>query len=213
MEKFNWFCGVCNSTAEENCSNFDDFKWDKQHTLNNACFVNLVLTLPHIFFLLFGSLVLFTLFACCGLWKRKSHFLIKQPGHNVRWILNFFLFNLTLIHFGEGVITDVDANRGFPTQPFMYVAPTLGLVATILTIVYYHHSEVWQKRWMNIVLLMYWLLGIGASALFFHQLHSADKDEGKDFLESVTTLRYDVALATMVLFSLYGILEMYTVRP
>lgn len=211
IQKFNWFCGDCNYTAES-CSNFDNFEWKISYTLHNACFVNLTATVPHLFFILVGSLILFTLSCCCGLRKKKSRFLIKQPGHNIRWIMNFFLFNVTMLQFGEGLITDVDANWDFPTQPFMYVAPTLAFAAAILTIIYYHLSETWRKPWMSGILLIYWLSAIGAEALRFNELYVSDKNEGKDFLDSVVTLRYDLSMASMVLYSLYAILEIYMVR-
>lgn len=65
---------------------------------------------------------------------------------------------------------------------------------------------------MSGILLIYWLSAIVAEALRFNELYVSDKNEGKDFLDSVVTLRYDLSMASMVLYSLYAILEIYMVR-
>ncbi|KAJ8047636.1 ATP-binding cassette sub-family C member 9 [Holothuria leucospilota] len=216
IEKFNWFCGQCNHNQSnttsasqiENCSNFDDFEWNKDHTLNNACFVNLVATLPHLLFILVGSLSLVIVACCLGRRQRKCRYLIKLPGHNVRWLLNYFLLCLSLIQFGEGLLTDLDVNKKFPTQPFMYIPGSLSLVAAILTIVYYHHFEFWQRPRMSFVLLFYWLCAIAAEVLRLLQL----KDEPPLDKSLIMTLRFDVTLAALVLYSLYALIELNLIR-
>lgn len=197
MEKFNWFCGVNAS------DNLDGFQWDPEHTVYNACYSNLVDTIPHILFLVFGSLVLFALY-CCRKYENHSY-LLKYPGHDIRWILNYFFFVFLVFQFLEGILTDLLLKEGQATEPHLYVPGCLALLAGLLAIIYTHHMEYWDLPHMSWLLEIYWFLILATSCV---RLVNLVDDEGVDSEQ----MRYVLAISAVILYGLYWMLEINVIR-
>ncbi|XP_038067451.1 ATP-binding cassette sub-family C member 9-like [Patiria miniata] len=195
---FDWYCGA---NATENLASFT---FDLNHTLYNACFVDLVYTLPHLIFILLGILVLFVLRCCTSIRKEQHPYLVQFPGHNIRWVLNFVLLSLTVCELGEGILTDIDVYLDTPTIPRLYVPALLSLTAALLTMIYYNQMELWSRPHMSWVLLAYWLTALGVEIIRFLNLNH---DEDVNYL----ILRYDLTIAAIVMYFLYLMLEVWVI--
>ena len=200
LEKFNWYCGVNNTET------LDNFKWDLNHTLYNTCFTDLVYTVPHLVFIILGILVLFVIGCCTRTRKEKYHFLIQYPGHNLRWVINFVFLSLTLCELGESILSDVEVYRNEPTRPHLYIPAVLVLVAAVLTMVYYTQMEVWSRKHMSWLLLVYWMAALGGEVVrFLHFYHDLN---GLDY----TTLRVVLNIVAIGIYFLFLMLELNVVR-
>ncbi|XP_071815996.1 ATP-binding cassette sub-family C member 9-like isoform X3 [Apostichopus japonicus] len=197
MEKFNWYCGA--NTAE----NLIGFAWDPEHTIYNSCFTNLLETIPHILLLVFGSLVLFALLLCRH--SEKHAYLLKFPGHDLRWVLYYPLMVMVTFQVGEGILTDLIVNNGLETQPQLYVPACLALLAGIVAIIYTHHMEYWELQHMSWLMLVYWLLALGGSAI---KLANLVNDEEVDS----SHMRYILTIVAVIIYALFFILELNVIR-
>lgn len=197
MEKFDWYCGP--SVAD----NLIGFIWDPEHTVYNACFTNLLETIPHIFLLVFGSLVLCTLLFCHH--SDKHPYLLKYPGHDIRWVLYYPLMVMLVFQLGEGLLTDLIVDSKVETQPQLYVPACLALLAGVLAIIYTHHMEYWELQHMSWVMLVYWFLALGASSV---KLVNLVDDEEVDS----SHMRYILTIVAVIIYALFFILELNVVR-
>ncbi|XP_022081112.1 ATP-binding cassette sub-family C member 8-like isoform X2 [Acanthaster planci] len=195
---FDWYCGGNNTETLVN------FSFDLSHTLYNACFVDLVYTVPHLVLVLVGVLVLLILGCCTRIRQEEHPYQVQFPGHNVRWVFNFLLLSLTMCELGEGVLTDVDVYRDEPTQPHLYIPAILSLSAALLTVVYYNQMELWSQPHMVWLLLLYWVMALGSEITRFLNLnHDVEVDS--------SLLRYDLCMAAIVMYSLYLVLEIWVI--
>ncbi|XP_038066967.1 ATP-binding cassette sub-family C member 8-like [Patiria miniata] len=199
IAEFNWYCGV------NNTENLDHFTHDLNHTLYNACFVDLVYTLPHLIFILLGILVLFVLRCCTSIRRRKYTYLIPYPGHYLRWVLYIIFVLLTACELGEGLLTDLGVYHGTPTRPHLYIPAILCLTAAILSVIYYNQMELWSRPHMSWLLLVYWLSALGAEIVRFLNL---DHDPLVDF----ALMRSDLNIAAIVVYALLVLLELNVIR-
>ncbi|XP_038067610.1 ATP-binding cassette sub-family C member 8-like [Patiria miniata] len=195
---FDWYCGA---NATENLASFT---FDLNHTLYNACFVDLVYTLPHLIFILLGVLVLFVLRCCTSIRKEQHPYLVQFPGHNIRWVLNFVLLSLTVCELGEGILTDIDVYQDTSTIPRLYVPALLSLTAALLTMIYYNQMELWSRPHMSWLLLLYWLTALGVEIIRFLNLNH-DEDVNNSIF------RYDLNIAAVVMYFLYLMLEVWVI--
>ncbi|XP_022081106.1 ATP-binding cassette sub-family C member 8-like isoform X2 [Acanthaster planci] len=199
LGKFNWYCGVNNTET------LDNLTFDLNHTLYNACFVDLAYTLPHLIFIVLGVLVLFILGCCTRIRKERHWYLIQYPGHNCRWVINFIFFSLLLCQIAEGILNELEVYNGQPTRPHLYVPAVLVFVGTILAMFYYNQMETWNRRHMAWLLLVYWALALGGEVTrLLNFLH----DLGVD----LTILRVDLNLAAIAIYSLFLLLELNVIR-
>ncbi|XP_033646525.1 ATP-binding cassette sub-family C member 9-like [Asterias rubens] len=200
LQKFNWYCGVNNTVT------LDNFTWDLSHTLYNTCFTDLVYTVPHLLFILLSVLVLFILGCCTRIRKEKYQYLIQYPGHNVRWIINFAFFSFLLCQVGESILTDVSVYYNEATRPHLYIPALSVFLAAILNMLYYTQMEVWSRRHMSWLLLIYWVGALGGEVTRF--LHFYNEFRGVDY----TILRVDLNMAAMGFYFLFLLLELNVIR-
>ncbi|XP_038067008.1 ATP-binding cassette sub-family C member 9-like [Patiria miniata] len=153
-EKWEWFCGVNSSYIEEPLDWYDDVR-------NNTCFVDGLVTIPHAAFLLLSSLILLVL-GCCTSYRRvHTKYLLVYPGHSLRWLVSVLLLVMIIASIGEGIMTDETYQAWKqPTQPHLYIHSIVAFVAVGVSLIYYHHMELWQVPAMSGVLLVYWLFSL-----------------------------------------------------
>ncbi|XP_072027511.1 ATP-binding cassette sub-family C member 9-like isoform X2 [Amphiura filiformis] len=206
IEKFNWYCGV-NSTETET---LEDFEWNRNNTIKNACFTNLIYTAPHIIFVILASLVLLVLGCATSLRKKHPRYLLPFPGHYALWVLYFpFMFGL-LCALGEGLITDVEVQKDSLTQPHLYIPGIVASLGGIIALVYYHHMEVWNKKGMAWLLLLYWVTSLGAEVARFLNLYY-DSEYQVDDVKFWEVMRVDVSILMLVLYSLFTLICLYSI--
>ncbi|XP_022081016.1 ATP-binding cassette sub-family C member 8-like isoform X2 [Acanthaster planci] len=199
IDKLNWFCG------DDNTENLINFTFDLNHTLYNACFVDLAYTLPHLAFLVLGVLVLFVLGCCTQIRRRKYTYLIPYPGHYLRWVLYILFVLLVISELGEGILTDLGVYGDLPTRPHLYVPGALSLVAALVSVVYYNQMEVWNRPGMAWLLLIYWLAALAGEVARFLNL---DHDPNVDF----SLMRLDLNIAALVTYALLLLFELHVIR-
>ncbi|XP_072027512.1 ATP-binding cassette sub-family C member 9-like [Amphiura filiformis] len=204
IEKFNWFCGVNSSETLE------DFEWNRNNTIKNACFTNLIYTAPHFIFVILASFVLLVLGCATSLRKKHPRYLLQFPGHYALWVLYFpFMFGL-LCALGEGLITDVEVQKDSLTQPHLYIPGIVASLGGIIALVYYHHMEVWNKKGMAWLLLLYWVTSLGAEVARFLNLYYDSQYEVDD-VKFWEVMRVDVSILMLVLYSLFTLICLYSI--
>ncbi|XP_071960045.1 ATP-binding cassette sub-family C member 8-like [Antedon mediterranea] len=198
IEKFNWFCG-----DDANVS-FDNFTWDKSSTVDNACFIGLISSGISVLFVILASSILLVLANFTALKNLNHKYLIAFPGHVPRWLLNVLLLVLQLSRVSEGIITDVIVHENQETEPYLYVPACACFISMVMYFIYYHHVEYWNKPFMISLVLLYWLCMLACDVL---TLESAIDDDWKEF----NVLRYDLVIASIVITSLYVLMEIYVI--
>ncbi|XP_077989379.1 ATP-binding cassette sub-family C member 9-like [Glandiceps talaboti] len=106
------------------------------------------------------------------------------------------LFTL-FVALGEGILTAL--TREMTNKACLYLPEIFALIGGIVSLVYYHYMEYWNKPKMVSLLLIYWTAAIvGEISAFCNLIHEIGYD--------IKTLRFDV---TVLLSFLYGCLLIF----
>ncbi|XP_054881709.1 ATP-binding cassette sub-family C member 8 isoform X2 [Poeciliopsis prolifica] len=141
------FCGSENNSSAYNVD---------RGVLNNACFLDALNVVPHVFLLFITFPILFIGW---GSQSSKVHIhhstWLHFPGHNLRWLLTFVLLFILVCEIAEGIVSD-----GFTVSLHLhlYMPPALAFMAGITSIVYYHNIETSNFPKLLLALLIYWVL-------------------------------------------------------
>ncbi|XP_048409960.1 ATP-binding cassette sub-family C member 9 isoform X1 [Stegostoma tigrinum] len=124
--------------------------------LNNGCFVDALNLVPHVFLLFITFPILFI-----GWGSQSSKVQIHHntwlhfPGHSLRWILTFILLFVLVCEIAEGMVSD----RKMDTRHLhLFMPATMGFIAAITSIVYYHNIETSNFPKLLLALFIYWVL-------------------------------------------------------
>uniref|UniRef100_A0A3Q3W9M0 Uncharacterized protein n=1 Tax=Mola mola TaxID=94237 RepID=A0A3Q3W9M0_MOLML len=124
--------------------------------LNNGCFVDALILVPHVFLLFITFPILFI-----GWGSQSSKVQIHHntwlhfPGHNMRWILTFLLLFVHVCEFAEGIVS----NKMMDTNHLHLFMPAfMGFIAATTSVVYYHNIETSNFPKLLLVLFIYWVL-------------------------------------------------------
>ena len=193
--KLGWLCGVNSSYVEEWHKDwYGDFR-------NNTCLVNGLAIFPHAAFLVLSSLVLLVLGCCTSYRKIHTKYLLVYPGHSLRWLVLVLLLVMIIASIGEGIMTDETYQAWKqPTQPHLYIHSIVAFVAVVMSLVYYHHMELWKIPVMSVLLLLYWL-----SSLFFEVLRVLSLQFQGHI--NVHDLIFDLTVIKIVIYSIAVIFE------
>ncbi|XP_033123425.1 ATP-binding cassette sub-family C member 9-like isoform X2 [Anneissia japonica] len=196
-EKWKWFCGKNSSDLVF----FDDFEWKKNFTYGNACFMSAVYTIPHALFIVVFILVLACLFIFSPRNLPPSKYLIRFPGHVVRWLVSSLLLVVLFASIGEGILTD-QTFEGAPTQPHLYLTGCCSVVTVILSLMVYQMMEIRNAIYISLVLSLYWILAIGVEAF---------RLVGLDYMKlaSIETIRFNICLLSLAGFTIILLVELY----
>ncbi|XP_038066901.1 ATP-binding cassette sub-family C member 9-like [Patiria miniata] len=197
--RWEWLCGVNSSYIEEPLDWYDDVR-------NNTCFVDGLVTIPHATFLLLSSLILLVL-GCCTSYRRvHTKYLLVYPGHSLRWLVSVLLLVLIVASIGEGIMTDETYQAWKqPTQPHLYIHSIVAFVAVGISLVYYHHMELWQVPAMSGVLLVYWLFSLSNEVLRMLSL------EYQGYID-VHVVVFDLTLIKLAIYLVLVLIEFNVIR-
>lgn len=193
--EWEWFCGKNNT----------DLRKDQSEWTSNTCFINGLTALPPVTFTVVSSLALL-LTLCFSESKPKTKYLLLYPGHTARWVVSLISLLVLAAAVGEGALTDATYRAWqHPTQPHLYVPGAASLVAMTLSLIYYHHMELWQTPSMSIPLGCYWATaaaGEGLRLINFKQLKLID----------VYLLRFDSTITMLVILCSLFLIEVNLIR-
>ncbi|XP_022081039.1 ATP-binding cassette sub-family C member 8-like isoform X2 [Acanthaster planci] len=213
QKKFlSWMCGANASETEvlrdRLLANPDQFSDSFQKLLLNTCLIDSATAIPHALAIIFFPLVLLGIRCCANLkGVNKTRYLLKYPGHDRRWVCTFILIVTLIGSVLEGMITEVTFHHhpAKPIQPHLYLPDACAVLATILSILYNHQMEVWQRPRMAWLLVLYWLVTVAANALYL--LHLAYLQ-----LASLTIIAFDFTVITTALHVFLFLNEVNVIR-
>ena len=122
--------------------------------LQNKCFVDVMNIIPSGIFLLVSLTILVA-------WKQSLQGRIRTKTwvhfhcHIIRWLITLLLILVNCIEIAEGFVSDyLDPDQ---TNYHVVIPPCFSLVASVLSIIFYHNVEMWNSPRFLLVLLPYWL--------------------------------------------------------
>ncbi|XP_038068619.1 ATP-binding cassette sub-family C member 9-like [Patiria miniata] len=188
-----WLCGLNYSYIE------DDFH-------SNTCLVDGLVAIPHAAFLLLSSLILLVL-GCCTSYRRvHTNYLLVYPGHSLRWLVSVLLLVLIIASIGEGIMTDETYQAWKqPTQPHLYIHSIVAFVAVGVSLIYYHHMELWQTPAMSVLLMVYWIFSLICEVVRILNLQLQNDI-------NVHVLLFDLTIIKLAIYALFIFLEMNVIR-
>ncbi len=196
-EEWTWFCGT--NTSLEN------FTWTGKNIINNVCIVDGLSSVFQSVFICAFSLALLVLKCCSRYGHINTPYLIRYPGHFIRWMLSALLLIVLLASVGEGALTSMTYGSPSNGLPHLYIAPTFSFVCVIITLVVNQHMELWRRSKLSFLLLVYWL---GCVVIETGQLLALKEEEEVD----VDIVRFDVVVIRLAVFCALAIVEMNVIR-
>ncbi|XP_041458076.1 ATP-binding cassette sub-family C member 9-like isoform X2 [Lytechinus variegatus] len=146
-----WLCRGGNSST----TNFSIILHPEEHRTPNTCSTDIVLFSINLVFCILTSLVFFFV-RLCNISRTTDHdYIIRYPGHVIRWLLYILYILICLTMLGEGILTSHQHHFGAP--PIMYISPLAALLASIFVMLYYHYMEYWDLPGMWPLQLLYWV--------------------------------------------------------
>ncbi|XP_077998555.1 ATP-binding cassette sub-family C member 9-like [Glandiceps talaboti] len=128
---------------------------------------------------------------------------MKYPGHNCQWLSTLLLCLTLLCAVGEGILTDVTRNE--ISEPGLYVPQILALLTGLITLLYYHHLEYWNRPGLAWLLLIYWLLTLlGEGVELTHLINHFGFD--------INILKIDVTLISIFFYFCCTLVEINLLR-
>ncbi|XP_077979514.1 ATP-binding cassette sub-family C member 9-like [Glandiceps talaboti] len=170
---------------------------------DEQCLVDFIAACTHTLFLTFFCVTIAVLGCCTDLRHFTPQIVRLFPGHNCKWILSALLCLTLLCAVGEGILTDLTRND--VTQPRMYGPQVVALVTGLVTLVYYHHMEYWNRPGLAWLLLSYWVISlVGEGVKMKYLLSQLEFD--------IRILRFDVIMASASLYTCCLVVEINLLR-
>ncbi|XP_055997063.1 ATP-binding cassette sub-family C member 8-like isoform X2 [Ostrea edulis] len=120
--------------------------------VKNECFVDVLNIVPHAIFVLVS---LFILIVWCKSKYYNATSWVHFRGHNVRWFFSLVLIVIIVTEIAEGFMSD--ARDPDTVNYHVFIPPIIALVATILSLVFYHNIEQWNSPRFLLIILAYWM--------------------------------------------------------
>ena len=194
-----WYCGK-NSSFIEGSPNYIE------KGINNTCFINGLALLPHAAFTVLSSIILFAVAVCSSYRGYNTKYILYFPGHTIRWVVSLLFMIVLITSIGEGILSDGTYQAlDLGTQPHLYVGAIATLLTTILSIVFYHHMELWELAGMDFLLLFYWVLGVLVEGLRVINLYEAG-------LAEFTVVRFDISVLSILVYFIFIIIDLNVIR-
>ena len=205
-EKWEWFCGINSSDI----SSIDE-EWTTDSVLSNSCFVDALDTIPQIVFTVVSLFVILILAYCTRFRNAQTQYLLRFPGHEVRWILLIASLILLAGSIAEGILSDA-SYKSQATQPHLYLPQCCAFIATIAVIFCYQHMELWQAPHLLWLITAYWIAAFATQTL---RIFSLDYQFAEGLLNvdsRIEVARFDFTLALMVVYGLLFLVEINAIR-
>ena len=146
LKPMEWFCGDRRNTTSG-------------ILLNDTCLINFCYSIFHIGF---AIILLLTLCIAYCQSKNQTQYLVKLPGHSIRWVFSLALLLIQVVALVEGILSDrAQSIVDGVTSLYLYLPSVCALISTVCAILATHYVEVWQRMWLSFVLCFYWTLSCG----------------------------------------------------
>lgn len=191
-----WFCGLSGNSSIESAYYRGQF-------LNHICLVNFYYTIFH---LVFTALIISTqciqVRNCQTSTTPSRKFLVKLPGHHIRWLFATLLLLIQIVAITEGTLTDSTRTNQetVPSCVYLYIPSVCAFVGGVCAIVLCHSIEVQWRTLPSILLLSYWMFSCGAEILRLVNLVNID-------LASFSILRFDVVVLLLFIYATLGVIQ------
>ncbi|XP_006812825.2 ATP-binding cassette sub-family C member 9-like [Saccoglossus kowalevskii] len=140
---------------------------------------------------------------CTNLRYHNYKMLLHYPGHTFKWTISYLLLIIFVFSAAEGILTDISRNE--VTNPYLYIPQMLSLTSVIISLVYYHHMEYWDRPHLVWLLLLYWIMGIIGEVLAIFRV-----TDSLGF--SSTIIRFDIGIIVIILYTCCAAAEINIVR-
>ncbi|XP_022081543.1 ATP-binding cassette sub-family C member 9-like [Acanthaster planci] len=195
-----WFCGKNNSYVLGSSPNVIE------QGVNNTCFVDAVAIIPHAGFVVLASLILFGVSVCSSYRGYNTRYIIYMPGHTIRWIVSLLLLFVMMAAVGEGLLSDATyLALDLGTQPHLYAGAATAMLGAVVSLIYYHHMELWELPTMDFLLLIYWILGLLVELLRLLNLYQTG-------LFDVTVMRFDICMLIIISYAVFILCDLNLIR-
>ncbi|XP_077862231.1 ATP-binding cassette sub-family C member 9-like [Saccoglossus kowalevskii] len=171
--------------------------------VETECILHFVEAFVHAFFIVLMSIVLVLLGYATNLRYYQATSITLYPRHSLKWMIYIAIFIVLLCGVGEGMLTDLTRNT--TTQPHLYVPQSLALVSAVMSLVYYHHMEYWDRPQLAWLLLVYW---ISSTVIELVILNRLIQHTGFD----VNILRFDIIILRTLGYLVCLVLELNLLR-
>nr|XP_002731747.1 PREDICTED: ATP-binding cassette sub-family C member 9-like [Saccoglossus kowalevskii] len=119
-------------------------------------------------------------------------FLLHYPGHAFKWTISGILIVVLFFSAAEGILTDLSRND--VTNPYLYIPQMFSLLGLIISLVYYHHMEYWDRPHLAWWLLLYWIMAITGEVF---AVFTMSQSIGFNYI----ILRLDIGIIVIILYS------------
>ena len=202
-----WFCPQAATDGEE----FNNISILFQPDLNlvrfqrDTCHADYIAFLLHLVFTCL-SLLGVMIMSCYYRTKDIKHtsYTKRYPLHIYRWLLYIPFLSIMLASVTEGILSDMKLDHS-TTAPSLYLPSLLASIAGLMTMVYYHHMEVWNQASMVMLLFVYWIGALGCEVLRFY------KWLGNPDHVDVRIMRFDCFIITLVVYASFLLVESLTI--
>ncbi|XP_038067816.1 ATP-binding cassette sub-family C member 9-like [Patiria miniata] len=195
-----WFCGAGPA---------NDIRIQSVDYLLQSCVLNGLYCLPHAALVSLATVILiykrFHVQEVTSLYSPIAGALLRlrYPFHDIRWIFLLALALMAFIQIGEGVLTDTLVLDG-SAHPQLFLPGILALVASIVAMVFYNYTELWDRPIMLLVQFVYWLAAIIMEKLRFHDLRKIPE-------MNLLVLKYDITLVMLMIYVVFAIMDGYLI--
>lgn len=197
---------TANSSAFSGLSHFlcgdvlTNNKSNNQSFLHDSCVINYVQLLPHTVFIIISISILVIMSHFCR--KQKKPFLIRSPGHNIRWSLFLILLILLVFQIEEGLLSDIVVSTEASSQPDLYIPAIVAFIGGVTAAVYFHHAECWQQPSLCILLILYWSCALICDCLILINLNRTDH-------MTINVMRWDMTILRASLYAVFLFLDLF----
>lgn len=193
---WNWFCG----------SNASDSSFNLNSTSNQECVVDAIISVPPVTFSVLAILTII-ITRCCCVRGKATPYLLRYPGHSVRWITSLAFIAVSLAAIGEGILSEESFRKGGDhPHPYLYLNGAFLLLSGIISLSYYHFLEKRRTEHLSWLLLLFWSVSIVTMSYRLHHFLNDDLigDSGTNKLD---IFRYDVTIVFLVIYCILFIVE------
>eukprot|EP00057_Strongylocentrotus_purpuratus_P024846 XP_011679320.1 PREDICTED: ATP-binding cassette sub-family C member 9-like [Strongylocentrotus purpuratus] len=185
---WNWFCGSNASTS------------------NQECVVDAIISVPPVTFSVLAILTII-ITRCCCVRGKATPYLLRYPGHSIRWIMSLAFIAVSLAAIGEGILSEESFRKGGDhPHPYLYLNGAFLLLSGIISLSYYHFLEKRRTEHLSWLLLLFWSVSIVTMSYRLHHFLNDDLigDSGTYKLD---IFRYDVTIVFLVIYCILFIVE------
>uniref|UniRef100_A0ABM0LUU0 ATP-binding cassette sub-family C member 9-like n=1 Tax=Saccoglossus kowalevskii TaxID=10224 RepID=A0ABM0LUU0_SACKO len=158
----------------------------------------------HASFIGVASIILIVMKYCTKLRYYDHKTLIRYPGHKFKWAISGLLLTVLFFSVADGILTDLTRNA--TSDPYLYIPQLLAVISVVLSLVYYHHMEHWNRPHLAWWMLLYWVMAIIGELLAILRL--------SEYLGGFngTMMRLDISIVVIILYTCCVVAEINVLK-